>query len=628
MASKTIENTAANRQVGRYVDSSHASYTHASASRIQTISPIAAIHRLPDDVLLEIFLAYQEVAKGQDVFTHMPDWRRCYAWVEGLTRVCRRWRILALNFAWLWTEIGINGVGPDVVSLFLQRSRELPLNILMKYPHYVTRTPAKHTSRLMSEWAARLVSIYTGKKSSSQMPIHLIPSPLDTVLTHAHRIRSIDVFVPQPSRGHILASRARSRLQFPQLISLRLRNFDWLVCYEDFLPAFLGNVENLPQLCSLEVVGFRWLQAKQLFSRNLSRLSIQVVHAGVAMCAEFLDALEGLPLLEILDADCSIALGLWAAHFATSPYDLSPYTFRSPVILPRLRAFSLGSGVLTTSVILDHLTLPSIHCLNVTPTNWTRNAELLSSAHDDFWPDSSPYSTDELCLVIASGLRHLLQEKDQLPLVNALIVHLQPSGSLHRIHALFSSRSSPPSLNTNSQCQESLPQLMTSLGEHQTLRMLRLLPALMPLESLQSLTIGTAIPTEKPIEGREIAHLLSALCPQTSIRSLSFARAAVKHLSTFLDPTKFEQPFSTFPGLRELTIRWEENIQCWDNDWREEEWVSKLTEALKRRSDAGFRLELLCLFVRQPISSAGNLEVVTRLRDCVTKLELNEWPIF
>lgn len=585
---------------------------------------MTAIDQLSDDVLLEIFLTYQEMTKRQEVRIYQLNWREYYAWVDGLTRVCKRWRTLAINSALLWTDISLTGVRPDVVSLFLQRSREAPLNILTKNPNVMT-IPVKHPSRMLG-WAAGVVSICTGKTSSSRIPISPISFTLDSVLAHAHRIRSIDVFVPQSSAGaHAVAFAKPGRLQFPQLTSLRLIRFDPLGIGEYFIPAFLDIADNFPQLCSLDVMGFRWLQAKKLLSRNLNELSIKI--ASVVECADFLDVLEGLPLLEILNAYCTISLGPWAARFATSPRDLSPHRFRPPGLLPRLRSFYLVSGALTMSVILDHLTLSSIHHLKVIPSTCTRNAELLSSAGDILLLDSSStYSTDELCFVIASGLRPLLREEDQLPHVNRLIVHLQSSGGLDDIRVFVSSLSSPPSLNTNIQCQESQPHLMATLGHHETstLPMLGLLPVVMPLESLQSLTIGTAIPEEKSVEGVEIVNLLFSLRLHISLRSLSFARAAADILPGFLNPATFEKPLLTFPGLQELTITWEEISLCRENDWREGKWVSKLTEALERRSDVGSRLELLCLLVRQPVSSVENLDVTMRLRDCVTKLKLSE----
>ncbi|KAJ7603738.1 hypothetical protein FB45DRAFT_1085621 [Roridomyces roridus] len=94
-------------------------------------------HRVPDDMLTEIFLHYVE----RDVFAPQPTWVDVNnAWV--LARVCRRWRDVALSSPRLWCCIlgwldKINKLArfKRILIITLRRAKCVPLSIRLEGPH-------------------------------------------------------------------------------------------------------------------------------------------------------------------------------------------------------------------------------------------------------------------------------------------------------------------------------------------------------------------------------------------------------------------------------------------------------------------------------------------------------------
>ncbi|KAI4520293.1 hypothetical protein K525DRAFT_204038 [Schizophyllum commune Loenen D] len=86
----------------------------------------ASIDRFPNDILERIFLLVQP---QYDDF--LPRWPGLNAleWMV-ITRVCRRWRLIAISFSALWTTLDLCRDRPaDVGLAFLERSGDAPLTV-------------------------------------------------------------------------------------------------------------------------------------------------------------------------------------------------------------------------------------------------------------------------------------------------------------------------------------------------------------------------------------------------------------------------------------------------------------------------------------------------------------------
>lgn len=90
------------------------------------------VNRLPSEILERIFLLTQP--HYEDFVPKWPD-RKSLQWLT-ITRVCARWRTVAINFSALWATIDLSrNDSPDMGRAFLARSANAPLTIFFSSDH-------------------------------------------------------------------------------------------------------------------------------------------------------------------------------------------------------------------------------------------------------------------------------------------------------------------------------------------------------------------------------------------------------------------------------------------------------------------------------------------------------------
>lgn len=96
------------------------------------IWPMSSLHILhspgptvPFEVLHEIFEELVQPFDPSDGASAYADW----LYIRPVTAVCQRWRAAAISSPRLWTMVEPQHVPPDILQLFLSRSRDLPINV-------------------------------------------------------------------------------------------------------------------------------------------------------------------------------------------------------------------------------------------------------------------------------------------------------------------------------------------------------------------------------------------------------------------------------------------------------------------------------------------------------------------
>ena len=259
------------------------------------------LHRCTStEILEELFLHSVNVSQSQEHFRVTPPPTRCRRSPASpcvISKICKRWRDIALNFAPLWTHLHV--VDPQHVSIvqdlqvWMHRARTLPLCFsLREYQSYDTTA------------SAAVATLF---------------------LESLHRCQSFEMFV-----------------------------------WTDLKYFFLQNIERVPST-SLESVNVcirynkQGKNARFLTNLLLNTPSLHIIqwscgfvgpiipHSSVRNLPKFLDALSHCQNLERL-------------RIHQPSYNRWPSTF---VTLPRVTHLSFLVGI-ASSAILDQLVLPSL----------------------------------------------------------------------------------------------------------------------------------------------------------------------------------------------------------------------------------------------------------------------------
>lgn len=270
-----------------------------------------AISRLSDDILPEIFLHIRDISLPE-VFDGKPG----FSWLPSVTHVCRHWRNMAVFFPLLWAHIIVYPQAPELLSLFLERSADLRLNVY---------------------------AIISGYDSLAELEME------KRILTSSPRIRSVELRLPSsPARSDLDWIRRESFPELQKLLVSRANND-----YQPTLPMFFDTMDGLQEL---------WLRnyclpANLSVFKGLTKLRFKIW--GHYDFVDFLYMLAGQadgPLEELV---------LWGnfpdayeVYHDDPSYDLPSFPYS--ISLPRLqRLFIRGTGV-GCAVILRHMTIPQI----------------------------------------------------------------------------------------------------------------------------------------------------------------------------------------------------------------------------------------------------------------------------
>ncbi|GBE84242.1 hypothetical protein SCP_0602200 [Sparassis crispa] len=279
---------------------------HLSLNSAQFLNWQSPVNRLPPDVLSMIFqfvpdLPYTELDYVLWGDNGSPPWLPYYVNVGPcvqLTHVCRYWRHLTLNLPTLWANV-VDSERSDVpISVVLQRSQAVPLNISL-----LGRPSPGMLSFLSYGGTERVRSVWWEGDSSRECPIYLnFPAPklesvslMGEVTEQDRHVRVSSIF-----KGHT-----------PRIQQLFLASMSWL-------PS-----NNMPSLTHLNLSGY----------------------ACPGLSSKILSLLERTPNL--------VDLGL------SNIRDSSILPESRVISLPRLRRFSYrpGDGATGLGSILPHLAL-------------------------------------------------------------------------------------------------------------------------------------------------------------------------------------------------------------------------------------------------------------------------------
>ncbi|KDQ16784.1 hypothetical protein BOTBODRAFT_144507 [Botryobasidium botryosum FD-172 SS1] len=265
-------------------------------------SPIRPIHRLPDEILSSIFL-----------FSNCSDYAQHVRDVLKLSSVCRHWREVALECPRLWTRLQPLPWTERFFDLFLERSKQAPLdveltgyatstesNFHMYFQHFVL--PQAHRWR---------TCLFRSVDATKLAPFALNPTPLLEALTVEYT----------NARGTVYSPRS------------------------PLAPTYT------PRLSILVIAGAFFPFTHPIYT-NLTELALSFIRLPKTESPEgLLRALEASPLLERL------RLGHCVFSCPIPPDSIDPSAFL--VQLPRLRFFEIGPAapVQVSRFILSRLAI-------------------------------------------------------------------------------------------------------------------------------------------------------------------------------------------------------------------------------------------------------------------------------
>ncbi|KAJ8514237.1 hypothetical protein ONZ45_g8196 [Pleurotus djamor] len=125
----------------------------------------AAIFKLPDDILLLIFLCGHAQSEEYDEYDYddyddinelTPDYATLASSEHGrtLTSVCQRWRQLALSVTQLWTRISLDK--PKYGAELIERTKEAPLDVCCLFPSPTPEAFWEGVSKLLPQCMERM----------------------------------------------------------------------------------------------------------------------------------------------------------------------------------------------------------------------------------------------------------------------------------------------------------------------------------------------------------------------------------------------------------------------------------------------------------------------------------------
>ena len=282
------------------------------ARRNATLPPIS---RLPTEILADIFLSFERLCRVHSFESIIYDCQTLpFRWLV-ITFVCRRWRSVARALPHLWSHVPMSD-DEELVTMFLRLSKGIPISVI----------------------------------PGSRVYNHALQYEIfSLIVPGAPRIRALRLCLPTSLLYKLVSE---PPWYAPLLESITLELGDGGVPPHRCFPFFKGA--ELPALRSLQLTAL-----PSMFLRGLSRptLTSLVVHCPVHTLpvAEWLDALDALPLLEHLTLQNALADGPPPGLAARS------------VAMRRLAHIMLSarrSGPQYTR-LLDHLVLPQCRTLHL-----------------------------------------------------------------------------------------------------------------------------------------------------------------------------------------------------------------------------------------------------------------------
>lgn len=246
-----------------------------------------AIARIPSEILCQIFLYY--ASEQRHSHTVGPDW-------ISITHVCHHWRLIALDLANLWTEIGS---GPlKFNELLLSRSKQDSLKLVVPYLEP--------------------------------------PDIIAKAFREAHRLETVDissVFEYPPLPDSLFA---------PRLHSIALTHWGQATSLS---PHFQNY--DMPRLGRVKLAGYEINWSSRLFCPTLTSLDISdvIVHPGLE---ETLYALSKLPKLTFLSLN----------NIFPTDSRVKPVSADVDVALPLLEVLKLSCGPGVMASFLSHVSFP------------------------------------------------------------------------------------------------------------------------------------------------------------------------------------------------------------------------------------------------------------------------------
>ncbi|TCD60889.1 hypothetical protein EIP91_009366 [Steccherinum ochraceum] len=238
-----------------------------------------ALHKVPNDILLLIFLATFASERAHYHSTEIrfgPGTGRPYAYIPTLTHICRRWRTLALECPLLWNDIVITKRSAEALETFLERTQLAPLDVQANVDALASVNTIFHQDR------------------------------------HRVRVRSWDIRVPENAFGDILRELGHDSAS---------RGSD----SNDLKPKTVGRWPALKRLQleirqsrhrSLELLG----SPAQAFPLNLLTHMPNLTHLGLTYCNLTSGSSPGIAPLEVLAVKKLVMYGGW--QIATVQTDL------------------------------------------------------------------------------------------------------------------------------------------------------------------------------------------------------------------------------------------------------------------------------------------------------------------
>ncbi|OJT13736.1 hypothetical protein TRAPUB_9736 [Trametes pubescens] len=253
-----------------------------------------------------------------------------YKWMN-VSRVCIRWREIALDCSSLWTWLALDQRACwDFPKMVIERARTFPLDVMISITN-----PYIHCSPCMD----------------MEDHIHRAGLALDLLADLVPRIRELVLFVDkdEPDGTWKSLTEPAELLEY-----LRIEAHDYLRYSMDAtgpavaaLPTVLF-ASKTPRLHSLAVVGFDFELTNSLLHPGLRHLEITACLCGTfgqqSNLGDFLVALRRLPHLETLKVDWSVKA------LAVDSFE--------PVQLRELKLLRLSVNPITSKFFLDHLRLP------------------------------------------------------------------------------------------------------------------------------------------------------------------------------------------------------------------------------------------------------------------------------
>lgn len=325
---------------------------HAIAKLRQRMNALIPVVRLPPEILGHIFLWYIMVMVSDRDLDYYPTYH--HRWLI-ITRVCHRWREVALRTPNLWTDIRLGQGSVDRVLVFMTRAKHAPLQI---------------------------------KASMGSTDNKWIPAFYQIASEFGH-VETLDLTV-SPETMKLLTDSIPSSA--PLLRSVAITNYP-----HPFkplaLPKFLTTACSTPRLEELKVVNYNFNWSESILPRSLTHLCIsRAGFSPTSPCSDFVAVIRALPSLQHLELN-HVFIPL-------------PVTTRLPPIslsvsLPKLSCITLAGSALDCSHFLDHCTIPASARISLSFQNsCTRNViplimPVLSAklstriAHDDKEPVES-----------------------------------------------------------------------------------------------------------------------------------------------------------------------------------------------------------------------------------------------